>query len=52
MSFANPKYLAKIIDCYLKAMGEYTLDNRGDIGTWVREAAMNGTFNNINYSVS
>lgn len=23
-------------------MDEYTLDNRGDIGAWVREAAMNG----------
>ena len=42
VSFGNPKYLTKVIDCYLKAMDEYTLDNRGDIGAWVREAAMNG----------
>lgn len=43
VSFGNPKYLTKVIDCYLKAMDEYTLDNRGDIGAWVREAAMNGS---------
>ncbi|KAI8125318.1 Tubulin-specific chaperone D [Lucilia cuprina] len=43
-SFANPKYFTKIIDCYLKAMDEYTLDNRGDIGAWVREAAMNAIY--------
>lgn len=43
VSFSNPKYLDKTIRCYLQAMDEYTLDNRGDIGAWVREAAMNGT---------
>lgn len=30
----------KVFNCLLKALGEYTLDNRGDIGAWVREAAM------------
>lgn len=30
-----------IFDCLLKALEEYTIDNRGDIGAWVREAAMN-----------
>lgn len=42
VSLSNAKYFNKIINCYLKAMDEYTLDNRGDIGAWVREAAMNG----------
>ncbi|XP_061386956.1 tubulin-specific chaperone D [Musca vetustissima] len=44
VSFANLKYLTRVIDCYLKAMDEYTLDNRGDIGAWVREAAMSAIF--------
>ncbi|CAK9822126.1 Tubulin-specific chaperone D [Anthophora retusa] len=28
--------------CYLLALKEYTIDSRGDIGAWVREAAMTG----------
>lgn len=32
--------LAKIFECLLKALEEYTVDNRGDIGAWVREASM------------
>lgn len=32
----------KILNCLLESLNEYTLDNRGDIGAWVREAAMNG----------
>lgn len=32
--------LAKIFECLLKALEEYTIDNRGDIGAWVREASM------------
>lgn len=33
-------HLRKIFDCLLKALDEYTIDNRGDIGAWVREASM------------
>lgn len=33
--------LNKIFECFLMALEEYTIDNRGDIGAWVREAAMN-----------
>uniref|UniRef100_A0A1A9WDM9 Tubulin-specific chaperone D n=1 Tax=Glossina brevipalpis TaxID=37001 RepID=A0A1A9WDM9_9MUSC len=44
VSFANTKYLNKVLDCLLKALDEYTLDNRGDIGAWVREAAMNAIY--------
>lgn len=32
--------LNKIFECLLKALEEYTIDNRGDIGAWVREASM------------
>lgn len=32
--------LDKVVNCYLVALQEYTIDNRGDIGAWVREAAM------------
>lgn len=31
-----------LYDCYLLALKEYTIDSRGDIGAWVREAAMTG----------
>ena len=33
--------LKKIFVCFLKALDEYTVDNRGDIGAWVREASTN-----------
>ncbi|XP_036329001.1 tubulin-specific chaperone D-like [Rhagoletis pomonella] len=44
VSFGNPKYFNKVVDCFLQSLDEYTLDNRGDIGAWVREAAMNALF--------
>lgn len=40
----NSNILEKCFDCFLKALQEYTIDNRGDIGAWVREAAMNALF--------
>lgn len=36
----SPVNLRKVFDCLLKALEEYTIDNRGDIGAWVREASM------------
>lgn len=36
--------LNKIFECFLLALDEYTVDNRGDIGAWVREAAMNALY--------
>lgn len=36
--------LDEVFACFLKALLEYTIDDRGDIGAWVREAAMNGLF--------
>ncbi|XP_006608660.1 tubulin-specific chaperone D [Apis dorsata] len=35
-------YIHDLYDCYLLALKEYTIDSRGDIGAWVREAAMTG----------
>uniref|UniRef100_A0A6P4E891 Tubulin-specific chaperone D n=1 Tax=Drosophila rhopaloa TaxID=1041015 RepID=A0A6P4E891_DRORH len=43
-SFAERKNFNKVIGCLLKALDEYTLDNRGDIGAWVREAAMSSLY--------
>ncbi|EDW03869.1 tubulin-specific chaperone D [Drosophila grimshawi] len=43
-SFDNEAHFRKVVDCLLLALDEYTLDNRGDIGAWVREAAMNALF--------
>lgn len=36
--------LDKIFNCLLIAIQEYTIDNRGDIGAWVREASMNALY--------
>lgn len=36
--------LEEVFACFLKALLEYTIDDRGDIGAWVREAAMNGGY--------
>ena len=32
----------RIYECFLKALEDYTHDRRGDVGAWVREAAMTG----------
>ncbi|CAD6212668.1 GSCOCG00011035001-RA-CDS [Cotesia congregata] len=37
-------FILKLYECYLFAMKEYTVDSRGDIGAWVREAAMVGLY--------
>jgi hypothetical protein len=34
--------LEDIYGCLLEGLTEYTMDSRGDIGAWVREAAMTG----------
>lgn len=33
--------LTKALDCLLIALDDYSSDNRGDVGSWVREAAAN-----------
>lgn len=32
----------EVMMCLLKALDDYSVDNRGDVGSWVREAAMDG----------
>lgn len=44
MTLFNGKALDLIFDCLFLALNEYTIDNRGDIGAWVREAAMNALY--------
>lgn len=44
MVLLDGKALDKIFDCLFLALNEYTIDNRGDIGAWVREAAMNALY--------
>lgn len=38
------KALDTLFNTMFLALNEYTIDNRGDIGAWVREAAMNGLY--------
>ncbi|XP_015869592.3 tubulin-folding cofactor D isoform X1 [Ziziphus jujuba] len=32
----------EVMMCLLKALDDYSVDNRGDVGSWVREVAMDG----------
>ncbi|KAL6981770.1 hypothetical protein U1Q18_023391 [Sarracenia purpurea var. burkii] len=32
----------EVMQCLFKALDDYSIDNRGDVGSWVREAAMDG----------
>lgn len=36
------KYVGQIVEALLDCLSEYTIDMRGDIGAWVREASMSG----------
>lgn len=38
----SSEVLDKVFECLLLGLQEYTIDDRGDIGAWVRESAMNG----------
>ncbi|PSN56928.1 Tubulin-specific chaperone D [Blattella germanica] len=42
MSSELASHVEKIYNCFLEGLAEYTMDSRGDIGAWVREAAMTG----------
>ena len=44
-SLSNANYMNLIFDCYMRALDEYAIDNRGDIGSWVREAGINALHN-------
>lgn len=44
ISMVHSNYLDRVFACLLKALEEYTKDNRGDIGAWVREASMNALY--------
>lgn len=41
-----------IFETFLNCLDDYTLDRRGDIGAWVREAAMSGLTNIIKHIAS
>lgn len=32
----------EVMQCLFRALDDYSVDNRGDVGSWVREAAMDG----------
>ena len=34
--------IVPLYECYLRCLDDYTIDRRGDVGAWVREAAMTG----------
>ena len=34
--------IVPLYECYLRCLDDYTVDRRGDVGAWVREAAMTG----------
>ncbi|XP_006812079.1 tubulin-specific chaperone D-like [Saccoglossus kowalevskii] len=36
--------ILSLYEAYFLAMNDYTLDSRGDVGTWVREASMTGLY--------
>lgn len=36
------KHVGQIVEALLECLAEYTIDMRGDIGAWVREASMTG----------
>ncbi|XP_047100592.1 tubulin-specific chaperone D [Schistocerca piceifrons] len=39
---ASRTLMEEVLECFLTGLSEYTLDSRGDIGAWVREAALSG----------
>ncbi|XP_022185409.2 tubulin-specific chaperone D [Nilaparvata lugens] len=40
-----------LMECFLEGLEEYTLDSRGDVGSWVREASMTGLSTLVNLCV-
>ncbi|KAJ8667301.1 hypothetical protein QAD02_008963 [Eretmocerus hayati] len=41
-------FVNDLFECYFSGLSEYTNDSRGDIGSWVREAAISGIFSLTN----
>lgn len=41
------RYVGEMRTALLECLSEYTVDMRGDIGAWVREASMTGSFLDI-----
>ncbi|XP_050073565.1 tubulin-specific chaperone D [Anopheles maculipalpis] len=41
---SNEILCGPVFGCYLRALEEYALDNRGDIGSWVREASIHALY--------
>lgn len=44
MGDESPIYTIKeqVMECLFRALDDYSVDNRGDVGSWVREAAIEG----------
>jgi hypothetical protein len=41
--FENEKHhFSTILDCFLTGMEDYSVDSRGDVGSWIRDASMRG----------
>jgi tubulin-specific chaperone D len=38
----NPSLFSLLLDCFLIGMEDYSVDSRGDVGSWIRDASMIG----------
>lgn len=40
----TPDLIKRVLDTFYKAIDDYAIDRRGDVGSWVREEAMESLF--------
>uniref|UniRef100_A0A0K2V1L8 Tubulin-specific chaperone D n=1 Tax=Lepeophtheirus salmonis TaxID=72036 RepID=A0A0K2V1L8_LEPSM len=41
--------IPQVFECFIEGLNDYTIERRGDIGAWVREAAISGLFTITSY---